>query len=113
MMDAKKFIIENRRMCNLYCNDCSECPLGNTYCLGNMVDCDIDNVIATVEKWSKEHPFRMVTTDIHFDKLDLVALENTYRYLNSHFKLDRDNETDRKHMSYTISILKHILDLTE
>ena len=115
MMDAKKFIIEQRRICKLYGDECGKCPLANNYCFTNHqpTDEEIDKVVDAVEKWSKENPFRMVTTDIHFDKLDLVALQTTHRYLSTHYKVDADNSTDRKHMSYALSILKHILDLTE
>ena len=114
MMDAKKFLIESRRICAL--NSCTEeCPLKNTPCCVDEFwgDKDIDTVLEVVEKWSKENPFKMVTTDIHFDKLDIVALQTTYRYLNTHYDLKCDNSTDRKHMSYVLAILKHILDLTE
>ena len=58
-MDAVKFLIEITRMCRQY-PDCHECPLYMKKChLGGrktVVECR--EMVAAVEKWSKEHPLK-------------------------------------------------------
>lgn len=58
-MDALKFLKERKRMCSCY-KHCEGCPLEELNCALNAADPDEDNeqVIAAVEQWSKEHPFR-------------------------------------------------------
>lgn len=59
-MDAVKFLEEGKRMCEYY-NSCEECPAN---ICGEFDDCrlytlignDAADVVAIVEKWSKEHP---------------------------------------------------------
>ena len=56
-MDALEFLRERKRMCNSYKN-CDGCPLAESYCVIGPVtsDEDCERTIATVEKWSEEHP---------------------------------------------------------
>lgn len=56
-MDALEFLKERKRICISY-ERCYGCPLERGYCnLGlNAPDEDCEKLIATVEKWSKEHP---------------------------------------------------------
>lgn len=56
-MDALEFLKERNRLCNSY-SDCCDCPLGSSSCVINRATSDEDNekMIATVERWSKEHP---------------------------------------------------------
>lgn len=56
-MDALEFLKERKRMCISY-KSCDGCPLVGTHCVLSHVtsDEDYERIIATVEKWSKEHP---------------------------------------------------------
>ena len=56
-MDALEFAKERKRMCNAYKN-CGDCPLAKSCCTITHVtsDEDCERIIATVGKWSKEHP---------------------------------------------------------
>ena len=56
-MDALEFLKERKRMCNSY-KGCGGCPLAGSHCVISHVtsDEDYEKIIATVEKWSKEHP---------------------------------------------------------
>ena len=56
-MGALEFLREWKRMCNSY-KDCEDCPLEWDKCIISdiMSDEDCKRIIATVEKWSKEHP---------------------------------------------------------
>ena len=56
-MDALKFLRERKRMCDSY-KDCCDCPLEAALCTcsGPMPDEEYEEIIATVEQWSKEHP---------------------------------------------------------
>lgn len=58
-MDALEFLRERKRMCSCYVS-CIGCLLDDTKCvirdLTSNEDCE--RIIATVEKWSKEHPLR-------------------------------------------------------
>ena len=56
-MDALKFLMERKRMCRTY-SGCRGCPLEGTKCVISHVtpDVDYERIIATVEKWSKDHP---------------------------------------------------------
>lgn len=58
-MDALEFLKERKRMCICY-EHCEGCPLerARASCTLDQTDSkeDYETVIATVEKWSKEHP---------------------------------------------------------
>ena len=56
MMDAKEFLKEWERMCNS--TNCKSCGLLNSEACGGMPfgEVDFDEMVAKVEKWSKEHP---------------------------------------------------------
>lgn len=56
-MDALEFLMERRRLCSCY-EECISCPLNGVKCnINNFVtDEHYSKIIATVEKWSKEHP---------------------------------------------------------
>lgn len=56
-MDAVKFLMENKRMCQNF-KVCSRCPLhGN--CISSIVDSgDAIKTVEIVEKWSEEHPVK-------------------------------------------------------
>lgn len=56
-MDAVKFLMENKRMCQIF-KVCSRCPLkGN--CISSIVDSgDAIKTVEIVEKWSEEHPVK-------------------------------------------------------
>ena len=56
-MDALEFLKERKRMCTSY-RSCDGCPLAGTHCVLSYAtdDEDYKRIIATVEKWSKEHP---------------------------------------------------------
>lgn len=57
-MDALEFLKEERRMCDSFNAMCVKCPLGDTGCCVIIGDTDreLENEVATVEQWSKEHP---------------------------------------------------------
>ena len=56
-MDALGFLKERKRMCTSYCT-CTGCPLEEAKCtLGSSASVEeYERIIATVERWSKEHP---------------------------------------------------------
>lgn len=56
-MEALEFLKERKRMCNSY-NGCKGCPFGDGKCVieSTISDEDFKRIVATVEKWSKEHP---------------------------------------------------------
>lgn len=58
-MDALEFLKERKRMCSYY-KECDGCELkGVKYSIGNFVtDEHYSKIIATVERWSKEHPYK-------------------------------------------------------
>lgn len=58
-MDALEFLKERRRLCSCY-EECISCPLKGVKCnINNFVtDEHYSKIIATVEKWSKEHPIK-------------------------------------------------------
>lgn len=58
-MDALEFLRERKRMC-IYYGHCEGCPLEKVSCALEQTDSnkEYETVIATVEKWSKEHPLR-------------------------------------------------------
>lgn len=58
-MDGVKFLIEFVRMCRQY-PDCRECPLYLKKCHlgGRKTDEECREMVAAVEKWSKEHPIK-------------------------------------------------------
>lgn len=62
-MDAKKFLEEARRMCKAHHEplDCKDCPAGERKYICRLgytsLEADsLEQMIETVEKWSKEHP---------------------------------------------------------
>lgn len=57
-MEALEFLKEERRMCASFNAMCVKCPLGDTGCCVIIGDTDreLENEVATVEQWSKEHP---------------------------------------------------------
>ena len=59
-MDALKFIKEFKRMCNCCSGGfCAGCPRKeNPSCDDQMMDDELNKLIADVEKWSKEYPRR-------------------------------------------------------
>ena len=55
-MEALEFLKERERMCNS-CEDCVACPLAEDKCIiSSASDEDYKEIVAAVEKWSKEHP---------------------------------------------------------
>lgn len=56
-MDAFEFLKERKRMCNSY-KGCGGCPLERGDCGLNTSTSneECERIVATVEKWSKEHP---------------------------------------------------------
>ena len=56
-MDTLEFLKERKRMCTS-CKGCDGCPLEGTHCVLSYAtdDEDYERIIATVERWSKEHP---------------------------------------------------------
>ena len=56
-MDAIKFIKEENRMCSSF-NHCTGCPAYDViqFCKMNITNCDAEEKLSIVEKWSKEHP---------------------------------------------------------
>lgn len=63
-MDAVKFLMENKRMCQNF-KVCSRCPLhGN--CISSIVDSgDAIKTVEIVEKWSEEHPVKTNGMKVH------------------------------------------------
>lgn len=59
-MEALEFLKEERRMCASFDAMCVKCPLGDTGCCVIVGDTDreLENEVATVEQWSKDHPRR-------------------------------------------------------
>lgn len=59
-MDALEFLKEERRMCASFDAMCVKCPLGDTGCCVIIGDTDreLENEVAAVEQWSKEHPVK-------------------------------------------------------
>lgn len=60
-MDALEFLKEERRMCNSFDIGCVKCPLGDIGCFvvsPEETDEEFEREIATVERWSKEHPYK-------------------------------------------------------
>lgn len=57
-MDALEFLKAERRMCASFDGKCVKCPLGDTGCCDIVGDTDgeLENEVAAVEQWSKEHP---------------------------------------------------------
>lgn len=63
MMDAAKFLKEQSRICRSYAV-CNTCPLNGNLCSAIADDSNIDEKIAIVEKWSKEHPVKTRLSEI-------------------------------------------------
>ena len=57
-MDALEFLRERKRMCKSFAGYCDGCPLNGEPCTitAGLDDGDCKRIVATVEKWSKEHP---------------------------------------------------------
>ena len=64
-MDALKFIKEFKRMCNCCSGGfCAGCPRKeNPSCDDQMMDDELNKLIADVEKWSKKYPRRTILQD--------------------------------------------------
>jgi hypothetical protein len=79
-MDALEFLRERKRMCNL-CKHCEGCPLERAGCgLGTSAsDEEYEKIIATVEKWSKEHP-RKTRQSVFLEQWPEAEID-TYGYL--------------------------------
>ena len=58
-MEAAKFLKEFNRMCLSYDRNCKGCPFEkeDLSCILNDPE-NADSIVETVEKWSKEHPFK-------------------------------------------------------
>ena len=74
-MDALKFLKERKRMCTS-CEDCNGCPLKGTHCVISHVtpDKDYERIIATVERWSNEHP-RKTRQSVFLEQYPEAALD--------------------------------------
>lgn len=59
-MEALKFLKEERRMCASFDAMCVKGPLGDTGCCVIIGDTDrkLENEVAAVGQWSKEHPHK-------------------------------------------------------
>ena len=59
-MEALEFLKEERRMCASFDAMCVKCPLGDIGCCVSVGDTskEIENEVATVEQWSKDHPVK-------------------------------------------------------
>ena len=57
-MDALEFLKEERRLCASFDAMCVKCPLGDIGCcvIVGGTSREIENEVAAVEQWSKEHP---------------------------------------------------------
>ena len=63
-MDAVEYLETKRRLCKAH-TECRGCPLNIEECrwgtgcmLGELVIENVEDLVARVEKWAKEHPFR-------------------------------------------------------
>lgn len=92
-MDALEFLRERKRMCNSY-KGCEDCPLAKGRCVIGTSDEDCERIIATVERWSKEHPRK--TSDEALKKLQeqIAAWPMTQRFVVQ--QLIRDYLRDRE-----------------
>lgn len=77
-MDALKFIKEFCRMCDCYSGGfCKGCPRKeNPSCDDQMMDDELNKLIADVEKWSKGHPRRTRLQDL-LEKYPSVKLNSS------------------------------------
>ena len=57
-MEAIKFLKESIRMCASYLNNCSACDMSGKTCDIYSPQCNLEEYVAVVEKWSKEHPHK-------------------------------------------------------
>lgn len=62
-MDAAEFLKHLKRMCNSMDDSCTGCPVYddcNFAAVGGVFECSekVENYIATVTKWAKEHPVK-------------------------------------------------------
>ena len=74
-MDAFEFLKERKRMCNSY-KGCGGCPLerGNCGLNTSTSNEECERIVATVEKWSKEHPPERVLYILHAPTVDAVVV---------------------------------------
>lgn len=96
-MDVAKFIKESVRMCSQY--DCGSCPAGGFPCITDVNDLtDDDKVlekyVATVEKWSKEHP---IITNL--DKMVEIFGDETVDFLEAYLRYVCTDDAFRKEAS--------------
>ena len=58
-MDAVEFLKTSYRMCNTY-EDCNACPVDTYACYIHGGNCreNPDGVVAVVEQWAQDHPFK-------------------------------------------------------
>lgn len=74
-MDALEFLRERKRMCNSY-KGCEDCPLGKGRCVIGTSDEDCERIIATVERWSKEHPLK-TRQSVFLERYPEAKIDNT------------------------------------
>lgn len=81
-MDALEFLRERKRMCNLR-KHCEGCPLERDGCgLGTSTpDEEYEKFIATVERWSREHPSKTRQTELLNMFPDAHVSENGSLYI--------------------------------
>ena len=76
-MDALEFLRERKRMCNSY-KGCEDCPLAKGRCVIGTSDEDCERIIATVERWSKEHPIdRKTRQSVFLERYPEAKIDNT------------------------------------
>ena len=97
-MEASKFIKESIRMCDH--NDCASCPAGDS-CSCIMTSNDLandgkvlENYVAIVEKWSKEHP---IITNL--DKMVEIFGDETVDFLEAYLRFTCTDDDFRKEAS--------------
>lgn len=75
-MEALEFLKERKRMCNSY-DGCKGCPFDDSKCVidSTISDEDCKRIVATVEKWSKEHP-RKTRQSVFLEQYPEVQIDN-------------------------------------
>lgn len=76
-MDALEFLKEERRMCASFDAMCVKCPLGDTGCcvIVGDTDMELENEVAAVEQWSKEHP-RKTRQSVFLEQYPETQIDN-------------------------------------
>lgn len=76
-MDALEFLKERKRMCTS-CKGCIGCPLKGTHCVLSHTtdDKNYERIIATVERWSKDHP-RKTRQSVFLEQYPKAAVDAT------------------------------------